>query len=101
MSRLYLIILIARPQDSFVKVCMITKKTNNNSFKSRMEEISYILDNALFTSDADRISLMNEWSYLFNKSQAKEVSSAIWYYLWQDEEWRAKKIAQLRKPRKK
>ena len=66
-----------------------------------MDEITHILNNALFSSDADCVALINEWHRLFNQSQAKEGNNALWYALWQDDEWRAKKIAQLRRPRKK
>ena len=65
-----------------------------------MNEITHILNSGLFASDADCVALMDEWYRLFYQSQPKETSGAVWYYLWQDPEWRAKKIAQLRQPRK-
>ena len=65
-----------------------------------MDEITHILNKGIFASEDEKIALMNEWKHLFYQSQPKETSGAVWYYLWQDPEWRAKKIAQLRQPRK-
>ena len=80
---------------------MFTRKNNNNNIKARMNEITHILNSGLFASDADCVALMDEWYRLFYQSQPKETSNAMWKALWEDPEWRAKKIAQLRQPRKR